>query len=42
MPKQVSWVFMGIIGVMVVVIGVEGSLGKMLGCLLTPSAIVIN
>jgi hypothetical protein len=42
MPKQISWVAMGVIGIIIIVIGMEGSLGKMLGCLLTPSSIVIN
>jgi hypothetical protein len=42
MNRYVSWTLMGVIGIMFVVIGIEGSLGKVLGCILTPSEVVIN
>lgn len=33
---------MFIFAIMLIVIGIEGSLGKVLGCILTPEEVVIN
>lgn len=40
--QRISWLLMGVIGVMLIVIGAEGSLGKILGCIFTPGLIVVN
>ncbi len=33
---------MGVIGVLFIVIGAEGALGKVLGCIFTPGLVVVN
>lgn len=40
--ERVSWVIMATLALMLIVIGIEGSLGKVLGCLVTPAEIVKN
>lgn len=42
MPKIGAWIAMGVLGVVLVIIGIQGSLGKVLGCIVTPSAISLN
>ncbi len=38
--ERVSWYFMLLFGVMLIVIGFQGSLGRMLACLLVPSQVI--
>ena len=40
--QRVSWLLMGIIAIVIIVIGFEGSLGKVLGCIFTPGLIVVG
>jgi hypothetical protein len=40
--QRVSWLLMGIIAIAIIVIGFEGSLGKVLGCVFTPGIIVVG
>lgn len=42
MKEKISWGMMLAIGLMLIVIGIEGSLGKVLGCLFTPYEVVPN
>jgi hypothetical protein len=42
MKEKISWSLMGMFGLMLIVIGFQGSLGKILGCILTPSIITVN
>ena len=42
MRQRISWALMGVIGIVLIVIGVEGSLGKILGCIFTPGSIVVG
>ncbi len=36
------WYFMLLFGVMLIVIGVQGSLGRILACILVPSQVIIE
>jgi hypothetical protein len=42
MREGLSWVILFVIALLLIIIGFEGSLGKILGCILTPSEVVIN
>ena len=37
-----SWLIMAVLGVTIIIIGIEGSLGRMLGCILTPGSIQVG
>lgn len=40
--ERVSWTFMAIGAILLIVIGFEGSLGKIIGCIVTPGIVVEN
>ncbi len=42
MKQRISWAVMILLSLMIITMGLEGSLGKVLGCLLTPAEVVIN
>lgn len=42
MQERMSWILMLIFGLSLIVIGFQGSLGKILGCILTPGAIIVD
>lgn len=40
--QRISWLIMAIFAIVLIVIGFEGSLGKVLGCIFTPAIIITN
>lgn len=42
MGARISWVLMLILGISLIVIGFQGNLGLILGCILTPSLVTMN
>lgn len=42
MRTYFSWSFMLIVGVLFMIMGFQGSLGKVLACLVTPAEVVVN
>lgn len=40
--ERVSWAIMAAFALLLIIMGIEGSLGKVLGCLMTPAEVVIN
>src|SRR6516162_518586 len=40
--ERVSWVLMAILAIVIIVIGFEGSLGKVLGCIFTPGLMIVG
>jgi len=40
--ERVSWGIMFVLAIVLIVMGIEGSLGKVIGCLMTPGEVVIN
>ena len=40
--QRISWVLMAILAILLIVIGFEGSLGKVLGCVFTPGLMAKN
>jgi len=42
MKEKVSWSAMLLLSLLLIVIGFEGSLGKVLACVLTPTDILVN
>lgn len=42
MKENLSWILTGIGAFTVIVIGIEGSLGTLLGCIFTPSYIQVG
>lgn len=40
--ERVSWTFMAIGAILLIVIGFEGSLGKVIGCIFTPGIVIEN
>lgn len=42
MRDKISWVAMFIIGAMLIIMGFQGSLGRVLACFFTPSEVIVN
>jgi len=42
MKDKVSWLLLLVLAISLIVIGFQGSLGKVLGSILTPTEMVIN
>lgn len=40
--ERISWVIMAVLAIVIIVIGFEGSLGKVLGCIFTPGLIIVG
>jgi hypothetical protein len=40
--ERISWTFMAIGAIILIVIGFEGALGKVIGCIVTPGIVVEN
>lgn len=42
MKERGAWSLLGLLGLLFIIMGFQGSLGKILACILVPSAVTIN